>query len=426
MNKTIRKFLLISWLFSTGFCFTLPQTAMGQVPGCTDPYANNYNSAATVNNGSCTYNSTAYTPAVKVNPLNDTLIETSGLQWAGNALWSFNDGGGDAAIYRIDSITNKILQRVYLQGTTNMDWEDIAFDGTYFYIGDFGNNNSGGRRDLVIYKFPFTAIPDHHINPVVTIPSLLIGRIEYTYSDQVQPAEATGFNNTNFDCEAMIVDSGMIHLFSKRWVDYTTTQYIISSTEPGSYIANAVANFATGYLVTAADKAPGQRLVVLLGYQDYSPGNHYMHLLSGYTSNQFFSGNKRKINLPNATAMGQAEGICFRNSSYGYISNEQLNGVFLGMPFTISPKLQSFDISQFVSGIVRTYIFSGNGNWTDAANWNDSDNPPPALNPGEQILIDPLPGGSCILNTAYTVPAGSALHIRNGKSFVVKGNLTLQ
>ena len=134
-------------------------TLFSQVPGCKDPLANNYNSAATINDGSCTYNITTYTPPIKVNPISDTLIESSGLQMAGNFLWSFNDGGGAAAIYRIDTLSSNILQTVNLGGATNVDWEDIAFDGANFYVGDFGNNANGARTDLKIYKFPLSAIP---------------------------------------------------------------------------------------------------------------------------------------------------------------------------------------------------------------------------------------------------------------------------
>src|SRR3954467_15274692 len=74
-----------------------------QVSGCKDPTALNYNSSATVNDGSCAYTTpTYYTPLVRVDTMNSTLAETSGLQWAGNSLWTFNDGGNAAAIYRID------------------------------------------------------------------------------------------------------------------------------------------------------------------------------------------------------------------------------------------------------------------------------------------------------------------------------------
>src|SRR6187549_974626 len=141
-----------------------------QVYGCNDPLSNNYNPLATINDGSCTYNTTSYIPTVKVDPISDVLVENSGLQMAGNYLWSFNDAGWAAAIYRIDTLTNALLQTVNLSGVINIDWEDIAFDGTDFYIGDFGNNADGARTDLKIYKFPFRVIPDYVGNPLVTIP----------------------------------------------------------------------------------------------------------------------------------------------------------------------------------------------------------------------------------------------------------------
>jgi hypothetical protein len=107
------------FLLRTSLIFTLvimitSSPVFGQVYGCTDAIANNYNAAATVNNGTCTCNTTTCTPPKKVDPISDSLVESSGLQWAGNALWSFNDGSGSAAIYRIDTLTNALLQRVYL------------------------------------------------------------------------------------------------------------------------------------------------------------------------------------------------------------------------------------------------------------------------------------------------------------------------
>src|SRR4051812_35708648 len=111
-------FKLKSFFFILLTCFSYGQL-YSQVTGCTDPIANNYNSVATVNDGSCTYNSTAYTPPLKVDPINNILSESSGLQWAVNSLWTFNDSGGDAAIYRIDTLTNTILQKVSLQGASN-------------------------------------------------------------------------------------------------------------------------------------------------------------------------------------------------------------------------------------------------------------------------------------------------------------------
>ncbi len=319
--------------------------------GCTDSLANNVTPGATINDGSCKYNITTYTPPVKVSAISNIMIESSGLQWADSSLWSFSDGGGAAAIYRIDTLSNALLQTVQLAGATNIDWEDIAFDGTYFYVGDFGNNANGARTDLKIYKFPLSAISPYSSKPVDTIPASQIDVISFKYSNQQTPV-ATRANNTKYDCEAMIVDSGKIHLFSKNWIDLNSTHYVISSTLAGSYTADSIETLQTNYLVTAADKAPGQNMIVLLGYQTTGFGNHFIHILSDYNGGRYFNGNKRRINLPNASQMGQAEGITFRNTRYGYISNERLR---VG-PFTVHQKLRSFDISPFVSASAGTIL----------------------------------------------------------------------
>ena len=145
-KKRIILFTTNLLIFLSFLLVTKPLNA--QVYGCSDSLSNNYNPLATINDGTCTYNAKSYTPKVKADPISNVLVESSGLQMAGNFLWSFNDGGGAATIYRIDTLTNTLLQTVNLSGATNMDWEDIAFDGTDFYIGDFGNNANGARTDL--------------------------------------------------------------------------------------------------------------------------------------------------------------------------------------------------------------------------------------------------------------------------------------
>jgi hypothetical protein len=334
----MRSVLYMASAFLTIFVFN---AANSQVSGCKDPAATNYNPSAVYNDGSCAYSTTSYTPPGKVDPISSTLMETSGLQMAGNFLWSFNDGGNAAAIYRLDTITGNILQTVNLQGAANVDWEDIGFDGTYFYVGDFGNNGTGIRTDLKIYKFPLSAIPDYITDPATTISSAQIEIINFSYSTQTDFTTSTS-NNTKYDCEAMIVDGGQIHLFSKNWVEINTVHYIINSVAPGTYSATPVDTLATGYLVTGADKVPNQNIIALLGYQTSGFYNHFMHVLSDFSSGFYFNGNKRRINLPNVFTMGQAEGICFRTNSYGYISNEAVTAV------SVSQKLRYFNLQSFV------------------------------------------------------------------------------
>jgi len=392
--------------------------------GCTDPLANNYNASAQINNGSCTYNATNYIPPIKVNPLSDSINETSGLQFAGNYLFTLNDSYNKPQLYRIDSLTNAIEQRIYLKGTINEDWEDIAFDGTYLYIGDFGNNLTGGRRNLKIYKFLLSAIDFN--NPADSIEPSQIETIEFIYSNQPQPAMETGYNNTAFDCEAMIVDNDKIHLFSKNWTNNSTTHYVINSTAAGSHIATAAETYSIGYLVTAADKVAGQNIIVLLGYIPSGIGQHYLHILSDYKADSFFTGNKRQINLGDALSMGQAEGLCLRQGKYGYISNEKLVQTVGPINITITPKLKSFDISNFSGNYFTKYYFTGSGNWSNAANWRYGLRPPSALLPGNEIFIEPQEGEECFLDISYTLKPGAKLTVKSEKKFLINNNLLIE
>lgn len=200
-----RHVLLITLL--TGSVFQV----FGQF-GCTDPQATNYNAFAISNDGSCTY---ATTSMSLTNPRNlpDMVKETSGLAYTDGKLWTLNDSGNEAAIYRISETNGSILQTVTITNATNVDWEDIAADANYLYIGDFGNNTHGNRDDLKIYR-----INKHTIGngPAVNVTADII---DFSYSDQdplnLPPSES---NNTEFDCEAFFVKDNLLHLFTKDWV----------------------------------------------------------------------------------------------------------------------------------------------------------------------------------------------------------------
>lgn len=82
--------------------------------------------------------------------------------------------------------------------------------------------------------------------------------------------------------------------------------------------------------------------------------------------------------------------------------------------------------SQFVltagGGTPITYIFTGNGNWTDAANWSGNKIPPTDLNSGE-IIIDNAVGGVSLLNITQTISGSGKLTINSGKNLLVPGTL---
>jgi Domain of unknown function (DUF5060) len=72
------------------------------------------------------------------------------------------------------------------------------------------------------------------------------------------------------------------------------------------------------------------------------------------------------------------------------------------------------------------YRFSGNGNWSNAANWSGNTVPPTVLPPGGEILIDPLITGECILDVPQTISSGGRIIVYANKKLLVNGNLTIQ
>lgn len=72
------------------------------------------------------------------------------------------------------------------------------------------------------------------------------------------------------------------------------------------------------------------------------------------------------------------------------------------------------------------YRFTGNGNWNVGANWSEGIIPPSTLPNGDMILIDPVPGGECVLNVSMTVASAGSIIVVAGKQFRIPGNLQIQ
>jgi hypothetical protein len=298
------------------------------VYGCPDPVANNYNESATVNDGSCTYTQASVKPKLKYK-LKSTVSESSGLLWWNKLIWTHNDSGGEPKLYGLDSSNGNIVRTVTITNAKNIDWEDIAQDGQYIYIGDFGNNANGNRTNLKIYRVKKTGIKKKD--------SLTAGIIHFSYSDQTDFSPA-GSNNTNFDCEAMIAYKDSLFLFSKDWKDGKTRLYKLPKV-PGTYVAQKTAELNVDGLITGAEIRSDKRVIVLTGYNiTVTP---FIYLLYDFSGNNFFDANKRKIQVNESFT--QVEGICALNNNNFYISNEKFQQIF-----TVPAKLQTINLSAFL------------------------------------------------------------------------------
>lgn len=284
--------------------FLVSLSAKAQLAGCTDALAKNYNPSAILNDGSCVYENTKIAPVFSMT-LSDTLRETSGLVYFDNQLWTHNDDT-DVNIYALDTI-GKIANCYPLNGLKNTDWEEISQDSAYFYIGNFGNNVSGIRKDLQILRIEKFSLKEN--NPQ-------IDTIAFRYSNQVDFTRRKA-NTTDFDCEAFFVSKDSIYLFTKQWTSKKTALYVLPKL-PGSYTAQFKSDLDVNGLITGATYLEEKKLIALCGYsKQLKP---FLYLLYDFKSNDFFSGNKRKITL--GLPYHQVEGITTRNGLQYYITNE--------------------------------------------------------------------------------------------------------
>src|SRR5690554_1024138 len=76
-----------------------------------------------------------------ITPVATAVNESSGLIYLNEKLITHNDSGNDAQLFEIDSLTGNVTRTVVINNATITDWEDIAYDDDYIFIGDFGNNN---------------------------------------------------------------------------------------------------------------------------------------------------------------------------------------------------------------------------------------------------------------------------------------------
>lgn len=317
---------------TTLFLILVINFGFAQIPGCTDINAKNYNSQATINDGSCQYNDVKIKPVFS-QELDNSIHETSGLIHWNDKLWTINDDK-DVHLYSFDSI-GKNIQKQLLPNVKNKDWEEISQDSLHIYIGDFGNNVSGNRKDLQILKIQKKSILDN--NPV-------IDTISFVFEDQ-NNFENKKANTTNFDCESLIVTRDSLYLFTKEWKSKQTRLYVLPKFA-GNHRAKYKATLNVKGLITGAFLYENSKIVVLSGYsKKLKP---FLYLLYDYKENHFFSGNKRKIKL--ALPFHQIEGIASENGLQYYLTNEQ----FKLKPFiSVNQKLHLVDLKPYLKFYVN-------------------------------------------------------------------------
>ncbi len=266
------------------------------------------NSAKPVNSG--TVQSVVIEPQAFIKSLPGKLAENSGLIFYDNLFWTINDSGGKNKIFAFN-FEGEIEKEIEIEDAKNVDWEDIAQDNKYIYVGDFGNNR-GNRRNQTIYKIEKKKIGKKAKQKVKS------KKIRFNFSNQ------TGFiprsKATSFDCEAVVEYNKSLYVFTKDWVHRTTTVYRIPR-KKGEYSVQPIDTFNVNGLITGADISPDKTKLVLVGYKDYKP---IMWLFSNFTKDNFW-GEKQQHFEMDAIFGAQTEGVCFFGNDTILISCEATN-----------------------------------------------------------------------------------------------------
>jgi hypothetical protein len=133
------------------------------------------------------------------------LSEVSGLEKISDSLLiAINDGGNEPILFFLDR-RGTITRKVRVSNASNIDWEALAIDEKYVYIGDFGNNMNE-RKDLCIYRV--------NRQDIATLNEVKAEKMSISYKEQTEfpPKDHERY----FDAEAMTYFEGQLWIFTKN------------------------------------------------------------------------------------------------------------------------------------------------------------------------------------------------------------------
>ncbi|MCF7794220.1 MAG: hypothetical protein K9N09_10040 [Candidatus Cloacimonetes bacterium] len=224
--------------------------------------------------------------------------------------WTLNDSGGKNMIFPFNR-KGELLRAewykeyqggVYLAGTMNIDWEEMAVDNDgNIYVCDSGNNGNA-RRDLAVYMLKDP-------NPEFSGTVNYLKKMHFYYPEQTQyPAVPN-----NFDCEAVFWANGKLYFLTKHRADSLTRLYRMDSMNanienPLTYLAT----FDINGMVTAADVTPDGKNLAVLTYDN-------VWIFSVEEGDDYFNGTIKYLPIK----AKQCEAICFADEETLIITNEQ-------------------------------------------------------------------------------------------------------
>lgn len=252
------------------------------------------------------------------------LPEASGLQYVGQNLYAINDGENTAQIFGVSTTGHGgVIRRITVSNAQNTEWEDLASDGQYLYIGDFGNN-LGTRTDLRILRIPLLELETKN--------TLEAEVIHFSYDRQTGASGA----DHRFDCEAMIARNGQLILFTKPTNAQGSDIYTLSAT-PGTQVARYAGSIETKGWITGADITQDGKHLLLLGYENKGVTSQaFVGLVKNAQLPTLAGSPVKTIYLGPLATTSQAEGISIDHNGIVKIAGEQINQSGLTIPQRMS------------------------------------------------------------------------------------------
>ncbi len=235
----------------------------------------------------------------------DAVSETSGLIFYKGSVITHNDSGNTPLLFEIDTISLELTRTVTVDNVQNVDWEDMAQDDHFIYIGDFGNN-LGTRTDLAIYRI---AKSDYDSSDAVSAE-----QIYFSYEDQT---DFTDNGNSDWDAEALFVLNDQLVILTKQWQANGTVAYAVPKT-PGTYRARRLDSFNSQGLVTGATYHPETNLLYFVGYTTLLDA--FIYRVEGCTEAHIFGGNVERLTAD--IGFSQVEAIGYVDTDSYLISSE--------------------------------------------------------------------------------------------------------
>ncbi|RLC50062.1 MAG: hypothetical protein DRI23_07885 [Candidatus Cloacimonadota bacterium] len=233
--------------------------------------------------------------------------------------WTLNDSGNknrmfpfnrNGEMYRAEWY-NEDQGGVYLAGTLNIDWEEMAVDNyDNIYVCDCGNN-SNARKDLCIYQLKDPL-------PQATGSVSYFQKFHFYYPEQKEfPADPN-----NFDCEAVFWANEKLYLLTKHRADSHTKLYRFDNLDPlKNNPVTYLSTFDIQGMVTSADATTDGKKLAVLTYNN-------VWVFEVEEGDDYFNGSIKWLPI----SAKQCEAICFDDDENLIITNEQME--LFKLPFS--------------------------------------------------------------------------------------------